>query len=215
MTQNNSHDRDEQRFAELLRTVNADVPPPDRERLAALREQSAKAYLECCGPSHSFPTDADPPKSDVAPSTNPTNDHSVLKSDDSGRRSPKGSTPMTTLVMRGLAALAASAAIIVTALVMPQPKPVIAGSVPFSEVLAELRGAETLQFRLVKSSGNAAEIWVRAPGLVRKEESPQRYEIAAGSRLWRVNEAENTVKEGDSPWFLSPDKQIEIGRAHV
>ena len=46
--------------------------------------------------------------------------------------------------------------------------------------------------------------------MVRKEVSPQRYEIAAGSRLWRVDEEANTVNESDSPWFLSPDKQIDL-----
>ncbi len=119
---------------------------------------------------------------------------------------------MMTLAMRGLAALVASAAIVLVGVLMPQPIPrqVHAAEIPFSEVLAELRGAETLQFRLVKSAGAQAEIWVRAPGLVRKEESPQRYEIAAGSRLWRVDEETNTVTEGDSPWFLSADKQIDL-----
>jgi tetratricopeptide (TPR) repeat protein len=124
------------------------------------------------------------------------------------------STPMMTLAMRGLAAALASAAIILVSVFLPQPAPKVAraDSVPFAEVLAELRGAETLQFHLRRNEGkwNEAEIWVRAPGLVRKESSPQRYEIAAGSRLWRVDEEANTVNETDSPWFLSAEKQIDL-----
>ncbi len=118
---------------------------------------------------------------------------------------------MLTLALRGLAGLTAStlSLILVAWLMTSAPTPV-RGAVPFSEVLAELRGAETLQFRLVKNLRDTAEIWVRAPGLVRKEESPQRYEIAAGSRLWRIDEEANTVSETDSPWFLSPDKQIDL-----
>ena len=46
MTQNNSHDRDEQRLADLLQAVDAHVPPPDRERLAALRARSTDAFSE-------------------------------------------------------------------------------------------------------------------------------------------------------------------------
>ncbi|MBC7816726.1 MAG: hypothetical protein IAG10_07555, partial [Planctomycetaceae bacterium] len=115
---------------------------------------------------------------------------------------------MLTLALRGLAGLTASAAIIVVWLMTSVPTS-LSGAVPFSEVLAELRGAETLQFRLSKD-GRSAEVWVRAPGLVRKEESPQRYEIAAGSRLWRVDEVANTVTEEDSPWFLRHDKQIDL-----
>ena len=176
MTQNNSHDRDEQRLADLLRAVDADVPPPDRERLAALRELSTDAFSEPAG---------------VSPRTNPTEGpgaDALRLANHTSDKDLKRSTPMMTLALRGFAALAASAAIIAVSLLMPQPKPVIAGAIPFSEVLAELRGAETLQFRLVKNVRDTAEIWVRAPGLVRKEESPQRYEIAAGSRLWRVDE---------------------------
>lgn len=44
MTQNNAHDRDEERLATLLRVVDADVPPPDRKRVDTLREQSAKLF---------------------------------------------------------------------------------------------------------------------------------------------------------------------------
>ena len=214
MTQNNSHDRDEQRLADLLQAVDADAPPPDRERLAALREQSAEAFGEPEGVSPRTFSNlsgmalATGAAANIAATETPA--ASTVPLGNTCELDLKRSTPMMTLALRGFAALVASAAILIVGLLMPQPQPVIAGAIPFSEVLAELRGAETLQFRLVKSSGNAAEIWVRAPGLVRKEESPQRYEIAAGSRLWRVNEETNTVTEGDSPWFLSPNKQIDL-----
>ena len=45
MTQNNTHDRDDERLAQLLRIVDADVPSLDRERLDALAEQSADAFV--------------------------------------------------------------------------------------------------------------------------------------------------------------------------
>ncbi len=118
---------------------------------------------------------------------------------------------MLTLALRGLAGLTASALslVLVVWLMTSAPTPV-SGAVAFSEVLAELRGAETLQFRLTKNVHDTAEIWVRAPGLVRKDFSPQRYEIAAGSRLWRIDEEANTLSESDSPWFLRHDKQIDL-----
>ena len=59
-------------------------------------------------------------------------------------------------------------------------------------------------------AGKTAEVWVCAPGLVRWQETPQRYEIAAGSRLWKIDEQANTVTTGDSPWFISPTKQIDL-----
>jgi predicted Zn-dependent protease len=79
----------------------------------------------------------------------------------------------------------------------------------FSEVLDELRRAQSLHLRVDKE-GEPAEVWVRAPGLVRWEDSPQRYRIAAGSRLWEINEQANTVTTDDSPWFRSSDQQIDL-----
>ena len=199
MTQNDDPDRDEERIAQLLRTVDADVPASDRERLNALREQSAALYTNQASGAASAPRlIVDPPLHRGANAA-PLAKSFVQRRD-----------PMLTLALRGLAGLTASALslILVVWLMTSAPTP-LSGAVPFSEVLAELRGAETLQFRLVKGA-SSAEVWVRAPGLVRKEESPQRYEIAAGSRLWRVDEAANTVTEEDSPWFLRHDKQIDL-----
>ena len=203
MTQNNSHDRDEERLAQLLRTVDADVPAPDRERLNALREQSAALFTN---QASGVRDGGSAPRLIVATPLHRGADAAPL-----AKPSVQRSSPMLTLAMRGLAGLTASALslVLVVWLMTSAPTPV-SGAVAFSEVLAELRGAETLQFRLFKSEGLRADVWIRAPGLVRKEESPQQYEIAAGSRLWRVDETANTVTEGDSPWFLRHDKQIDL-----
>ena len=115
---------------------------------------------------------------------------------------------MLTLALRGSIALSAAVALLAVWL-NPFAPPSVSGAVPFSKVLEELRGASTLHLQLEKS-GQTSEILVRAPGLVRKQESPQRYQIASGSRLWKVDEVENTVVTGDSPWFLSPDRQIDL-----
>jgi len=115
---------------------------------------------------------------------------------------------MFTLAVRGILAFSAAVALFATWMNPLVPRPV-SGAVPFSTVLEELRGASTLHLQLEKS-GQTSEILVRAPGLVRKQESPQRYQIAAGSRLWKVDEVENTVAESDSPWFVSPDRQIDL-----
>ena len=115
---------------------------------------------------------------------------------------------MFTLALRGTLALSTVVALLV-AWLSPFNPGSVSGAVPFEKVLADLRGAQTLQLRVVKD-GRSAEVWVRAPGLVRREESPQRYEIAAGSRLWRVDEVTNTVTESDSPWFLNPQQHVDL-----
>ena len=83
------------------------------------------------------------------------------------------------------------------------------GAPTFARVMARLREAQTLELRVIKPQ-QSAEVWVRAPGLLRWEDSTERYRIAAGSRLWKVDETANTVTTGDSPWFLNPQQQIDL-----
>ena len=177
MTHDSTTDRDEQRLAALLRAIDTDAPPPDRERLERLREQSSALFVS--GTLLSVP-------------------------DTFSSRKP----PMLSLTLRGFAVLSAAVAGIAVWLGTWIPGSV-SDAAPFSKVLDNLRQASTLQLELVKDD-RSTQILVRAPGLVRKEDSPQRYEIAAGSRLWKVDEAANTVTEGDSPWYLSPDRQIDL-----
>ncbi|MEI8381847.1 MAG: VIT domain-containing protein [Planctomycetota bacterium] len=116
---------------------------------------------------------------------------------------------MITLILRGSLALSAAMGLLAV-LMNPFVTPSVNGA-PFSAILQELRGASTLQFQLKKTGDSqASEILVRAPGLVRKQDSPQRYQIAVGSRWWKVDESENTVTTGDSPWFRNPVKQVDL-----
>ncbi|MGC4002233.1 MAG: hypothetical protein QM811_03440 [Pirellulales bacterium] len=87
--------------------------------------------------------------------------------------------------------------------------PTAANEVPFAEVLAKLRAAHSLELRIDRD-GRSASVFIRAPGLVRYEESPQCYRITAGSRLWKIDETANTAEAGDSPWYLGPEKQIDL-----
>ncbi len=188
-----SNDRDENRIGAVLRAVDADPLPPDRALLAALRERSAEAFTA---------TAAAPP--DPLPPASPATERQIAPAP--AIRKPRN--PMLTLALRGLAVLAATAAA-VAGLFTFAPSNSLSGATRFSEVLKELRDAKTLQLQVTKD-GKTAEVWVRAPGLVRWQETPQRYEIAAGSRLWKIDEQANTVTTGDSPWFISPTKQIDL-----
>ena len=116
---------------------------------------------------------------------------------------------MLTVAMRGAVAAAMSVLVLVTWFFSNTLGTVNAATIPFSKVLEELRGASTLEL-LLKKDGTESQILVRAPGLVRKEESEVRYSIAAGSRLWKVDESANTISEEESPWFLGPAKQVDL-----
>ncbi|HEY2148577.1 MAG TPA: VIT and VWA domain-containing protein, partial [Pirellulales bacterium] len=115
---------------------------------------------------------------------------------------------MTSLFIRGMIAVGGLAAAIALCLNLVGP-PRLTGAAPFSEVLDELRAQKTLELKVTKE-GKAAEVWIRAPGLVRWQDSPQRYKIAAGSRLWKIDESANTVTTGDSPWFVTAKQQIDL-----
>lgn len=190
MTQQPEHHRDESNLQGLLRSVDLDAPAPDLAALNALRQRAADEYANAA--ALDLQTAQTPPS--------PTESTPTIPKD---RRSS-----MFALAIRGSLALSAAIALVAVWL-NPLAPQVAGGSIPFSKVMEELRGASTLHLQLEKG-GQTSEILVRVPGLVRKQDSPQRYQIAAGSRWWKIDEAQNTVSEGDSPWFLSPDKQIDL-----
>ena len=109
--------------------------------------------------------------------------------------------------IRTLIALAATVAVVAVGLNLFSHNSV--SGAPFSKVLENLRAAKTLELQVTKD-GQASQVWVRAPGLVRVEDSPQQYRIAQGSRLWKIDETANTAAPGDSPWFIDPQHQIDL-----
>ncbi len=115
---------------------------------------------------------------------------------------------MITLAIRGVVALAGLAAAIFVGLNLTGHGR-LSGAMPFADVLDNLRRQQTLELQVAKD-GHKAEVWIRAPGLVRWEDSPQRYRIAAGSRLWKIDEAANMAVAGDSPWFIDPRRQVDL-----
>src|SRR5262245_15855512 len=183
MTQHNPNDQDDERLAALLRTLDSSAPPPDRTLLDKFRQHSAELFLSG--------------GTDIAPAGTAREPSPTIR-----RRSKMS------IAFRGMVALAATIAGLAIWL-GTWPLTLARGAAPFSEVVEELRGAQTLEFQVVKE-GRTATVWVRAPGLVRREESPERYEIAAGSRLWKVDETNNTVTEHDSPWFINPEQQVDL-----
>ena len=186
MTDDPNTDREEQRLRAVLRGLDADAPAPDRSVLDALREQTLKLFDEAVA------NDSEDSLKSLTPSTH-------LK---------KTRNPMMTLAIRGLVAVAGLAAALVVGLNVSNRNHSVAAT-PFSEVLKNLRGQQTLELQVTKE-GKSAEVWVRAPGSVRWQDSPEKYKIAVGSRLWKIDAAANTVTTGDSPWFIDPKRQVDL-----
>ncbi len=204
MKHDKEHERNEERLAALVRAADAGISQPAPALVDALRQASTELFLSSVSESGG---PIAPAEIGESPAAGPVGFRSHVESP-TPTSATKRRTSRMSLALRGIAAVAAAVAALAVWLGNWSSNSV-SGAVPFSAVLEELRGAEPLQFRVVKE-GRSAEVWVRAPGLVRWEESPERYEIAAGSRLWKVDEATNTVTECDSPWFLNADRQVDL-----
>ncbi|HTN75869.1 MAG TPA: VIT domain-containing protein, partial [Pirellulaceae bacterium] len=118
------------------------------------------------------------------------------------------SRTMSTMMFR-LSAVLLAAAAAVAVMLQPWSGETLSSATTFDKVLAKLRSATSLELRIIKPN-ETATVWVRSPGLVRYDDAPQQYRIAAGSRLWQIDEAANTVVKADSPWFNSAAEQIDL-----
>ena len=206
MTQEPTEDSDDLRLQAMLRTIDADAALPDRGRLEALRQQLSDVFVDSATLNAGLDGAGDTKTQAVQHSSplSPITVHPIPVVPVPTRR-----VPMFSLAMRGAVAAAMSVLVLVTWFFSNNLGTANAATVPFSKVLEELRGASTLELQLTKD-GTESQILVRAPGLVRKEQSATRYEIAAGSRLWKVDESANTISEEESPWFLGPAKQVDL-----
>jgi len=206
MTQKPTADSDDLRLKAMLRAIDVDGAPPDRVRLDDLRLRSLDEFIEFVSSNVRLGGVTESNSQDVQQSMplSPSNVGPVPATPVPSRRSP-----MLTLAMRSAVGAAMSVLILVTWFFSSTFGTVNAATVPFSKVLEELRSASTLELQLMKD-GTESQILVRAPGIVRKEASEMRYEIAAGSRLWKIDESANTISEEESPWFLGPAKQVDL-----
>ncbi len=206
MTQEPTADGDDLRLRAMLRTIDADAALPDRERLDALRQRSSDLFVDVASLNAGLDESGETKAQAIGQSSPlpPVIVHPIPATPVPTRR-----VPMFSLAMRGAVAAAMSVLVLVTWFISGNLGTASAAPVPFSTILEDLRGASTLELQLTKD-GTESQILVRAPGLVRKEESEVRYAIAAGSRLWKVDESTNTICEEESPWFLGPAKQVDL-----
>lgn len=200
-------DPTEPQVAALLRAVAGDAAAVDEVFMAALRARSLDAFTQAAKEVMESEENRGTKvsRSEIPNVQRPTtNDQSNQGTN--VPRSGKGSR-MFTLAFRGLAALATSV-VLVIAWFNSSSGPAVS-SVPFEKVLDNLRQAKSLQLR-VTTGGKQAQVFVRASGMVRWEESPERYTIAAGSRFWKIDAANNSVTTGDSPWYLNPQHPVDL-----
>ena len=125
-------------------------------------------------------------------------------SDDSTRViQTKKSRTMFSFV-RPLAAIVATAAAVFIGVMLSSGA---SANVTFGDVLDRLKASKNLKL-LIKQAGDESEVLVSGDS-VRWQDSDQRYRIARGSRLWQIDETENTVSDSKNPWS-SDQKSVDL-----
>lgn len=187
MTVDSEYDRDDELLSELLKPLDADAAPVDHEFLLQLQRQSMAQFLKVS------PESAD--------STHGVSAHDSVTISSSRDRimfsfTARLAVSVSAACIAGVAWLAAWFG--ATSAV---------GSVTLDDVIRQAVQSETLQLKVVRH-GTEADVWVRKRDDhstdVRWEESPSLYRIAHGSRLWEIDEENNTVKSAAHEW-LNPD----------
>ena len=151
--------------------------------------------------------DAAPPRTDVIDRATRIagEEFSRVKPHPAPAQPERGTRHVVTKAALALSAVALSVVVLIVNTVGPAD-----GSMTLGSILNKQTGtAETLQLRVINDS-TEANVWVRASGQVRWEESPSRYRIASGSQLWRIDELANTVADEDNPWFLDEQTPVDL-----
>ncbi len=116
------------------------------------------------------------------------------------RRSPM-------LVLAKPLAVLTAAAVALFVVLLPSSSTAAAARPALGDVLDNTL-LSAIELRVAKDS-REDRVWVRS-GSVRWETTRQQYMIAAGSRLWEVDEAAGSVTTSDSKWWASEEKQVDL-----
>ena len=82
------------------------------------------------------------------------------------------------------------------------------GDVTFGEILEQALKSTTLQLK-VTNDGKDANVWIKG-GRVRWEDAPQKYRVAEGRRLWRVDETAGELREESNPWLHGEEQNLDL-----
>ncbi|QDT33419.1 VIT domain-containing protein [Thalassoglobus polymorphus] len=178
---------DESDFEELLHPQKFHVAEPDQDLLDRIRELTMQEFesISASQESPSSKSGESPDSESLSVTISPIDPYQ------------KTSHPMKTSALVTALALVLSVCWFV---IVPNTQ---ASTLKLGDVLAKLEEVETLQLQVTRD-GASSDVWVKNSGIVRWEVSPQKYQIARGSKLWEVSEADSgeaTVADPvQNPW---------------
>lgn len=196
MTTESEYDRDDELLSGLLHPLDDDAVPVDVEFLEGLKTRSVAEFSQ-------------------AAQAAAVDDLQVKQAKDSVTMSSDKDSTMFTLTARLAFSITAACIGGLTWLTAWFGAADAVGSVTLDEVLRQAVQSETLQLKVVRD-GTEVDVWVRNSEKqmsdVRWEESPTLYQIASGSRLWEIDEENNTVKPGSRSWLQhdGEDQKIDL-----
>ncbi len=177
----------ENNFEELFHPQKFDVTEPDQESLERIRELA----LQECESSAAEQNTATPVVDALIESE--TRIVSISPVDPTQKKSH----PMKTSALITSLAIVLSVCWYVTGPISQ------ASTLKLGDVLAKLEEVETLHLQVTRD-GASSGVWGKNSGVVRWDVSPQRYQIARGSKLWEVNieDADESVvaEPVQNPW---------------
>src|SRR5262245_55920535 len=193
-------DWDEALFSSLIHSTDREMPPPDPQFLADLRERSTRAFLEAAAATASGST-TDSEKIDIpapaAPRPSPASRYPH------GKPTPADAPPPRKRTKLSLALKAVSACVAAG---------VVAGAgfwsyfgphetkMAFGAALDRTAAAQSLHLRIA-GTGRAGEVWYAQPNLLRWDAVDGTYKIARGNTLWRVDESQNLAASEPAAFF--------------
>lgn len=180
---------DEEFPEQSFQLLNEDAAPPDAERIAAVTKLAGDAFTAVAEDHGRNATCAD--------NTTP-----VVRLTESGQ--DKGSGMMLTFA-KPLAALITAAAVLVVAWFAPTG---VSADVTLGSVLDQALKSGSLQLD-VKVDGKESSVLVSGTS-VRWEDSQKQYRIATGTRLWKVDEERETVRDEAHPWLTEDEKNVDL-----
>lgn len=178
-----------------LSAAREDAVAPNVDRLDRIGRTARAAFVAAAGDPVAAQAPASVERSSAKPVVGPAD----------GASSSSNGRPMTWIFRT----LVLAAAVVGVALVgwMMQPQPV--QGFPLGDAFDRLREARSLRLTFREQDGEGT-LWVEAPGQMRKEWSPTRYDIVQGSRLWRVDETQSTIEESASPYFDDRTHELDL-----
>lgn len=195
---------DEARFSSLFGNVEREVPAPDRDFLAKLRERSAEEFARA---GNGAATRQEPPPPEVAGGA-------TTETQNLTRPQPEGRRNMLAWTMRGF--IAAVAAIVAVAALVVNWKPAKDREPTLAQILEPTAEVQTLHFQVVRD-GKSESVWFDAnQQAVRWDDVNGTYLVANRDRLLRVDEKENMAAPQENYLFAErsePKLQLPIQNA--